>query len=409
MGTLTGTAAFTAAGASGTYTNRNTPFYEYDLTTPTPGQTLTYTASSTTFDPLVQVLSVTGTTSQLLTSNDDVTPGSNTNSAVAFQVQPGVQYKVRISSLNGAPAGAAFTGTLTDPGVATPANPVFVAAGSTTIGDTTQESITFPFIIAPAATADPNNLPANVATTEADAAVGAVFYNLSDSDDNLQLFLRPAATGLSVRGLNGNDNITGSAANDFINGNRGNDTLVGGDGQDFLRGGKDSDSIDGGIGNDIVNGNNENDTVLGGDGNDSVNGGQGNDLLIGGNGLDTLTGDFGQDSLVGGADADLFVLRADDTSAFNTTGLSHTSTKANEVDIIADFVLGTDKIGLNSSLTPADLVFEPIRVAPNGGASVPATALKISKSGFAADGKYLGVVLNVAAGDLKATTNFQLL
>ena len=50
----------------------------------------------------------------------------------------------------------------------------------------------------------------------------------------------------------GNDQIEGSAQNDFIRGGAGNDTINGFGGNDVIRGGSGSDSIFGGVGNDTL-------------------------------------------------------------------------------------------------------------------------------------------------------------
>ena len=69
---------------------------------------------------------------------------------------------------------------------------------------------------------------------------------------------------------------------------------------------------------------------------DMMYGGDGNDTLFGQNGADTLYGQAGNDTLVGGAANDLFV--------FNTALDATTN-----VDLIADFVSGADKIHLENT------------------------------------------------------------
>jgi hypothetical protein len=58
--------------------------------------------------------------------------------------------------------------------------------------------------------------------------------------------------GISMRGFNGNDTITGGLGDDSIKGDNGNDTLIGGLGADWLSGGNGNDSLDGGDGFDIA-------------------------------------------------------------------------------------------------------------------------------------------------------------
>ncbi len=104
-----------------------------------------------------------------------------------------------------------------------------------------------------------------------------------------------ATTGVTITGGAGNDNLAGSSAagkTDTINGNAGNDTLVGG---------------------------------------------AGNDTINGGAGTDTITGGLGVDTLTGGADADTFVY----TAAAQSNSVN--------VDVITDFVSGTDKLKIDVS------------------------------------------------------------
>lgn len=108
---------------------------------------------------------------------------------------------------------------------------------------------------------------------------------------------------------NSNDSIAGGAGNDTLGGAAGNDTLFGGLGRDTLYGD---------AGADILNGN------------------AGLDQLFGGDGNDTLDGGAGVDQLTGGAGADRFVFSTVDA-------LVH-------VDLISDFVSGTDSIGLSASV-----------------------------------------------------------
>ncbi|WP_159784338.1 calcium-binding protein [Sodalinema gerasimenkoae] len=144
-----------------------------------------------------------------------------------------------------------------------------------------------------------------------------------------------------IFGTEGNDTLAGSNGNDIILGNTGNDIINGGNGDDILAGGEGNDILDGGDGNDIIFGNTGNDTLFGGPGNDILFGGQDDDILFGGDGDDTLSGDFGNDTLTGGAGANTFILRDVPGS-----------------DLITDFTVGTDKIGLSQPLTFDALTLE---------------------------------------------------
>lgn len=180
-----------------------------------------------------------------------------------------------------------------------------------------------------------------------------------------------------LRGLDGNDMLAGNAGADTLNGGAGDDTLVagegdsviGGTGQDVLRfgstpvlidlltgvhdGGADGVTIsgveriegstaddimvagakpitfDGRGGDDTLGGGAGKDTLLGGAGDDSVNGNGGNDLIAGGQGIDTL---------LGGSGNDVFLWRSGDLG----------------VDLIADFVLGQDRVAFE------DFVVSPV-------------------------------------------------
>ncbi|MBK8174203.1 MAG: FG-GAP repeat protein [Rhodospirillales bacterium] len=93
----------------------------------------------------------------------------------------------------------------------------------------------------------------------------------------------------AIRGGDGNEALTGSAAAEVITGADGNDTLTSAGGADTLAGGLGDDSLSGGGGNDVL---------TGGVGDDVVSGGAGNDTLIGDHGSDSLDGGGGQDVAV---------------------------------------------------------------------------------------------------------------
>ncbi|RMG11920.1 MAG: calcium-binding protein [Cyanobacteria bacterium J055] len=139
----------------------------------------------------------------------------------------------------------------------------------------------------------------------------------------------------------GNDTVNGNDGADTVSGNQGLDVVNGGNGNDLIVGGRDSDVLTGGEGNDILNGNIGTDRVEGNNGNDFLFGGQDSDTLIGGEGNDTLTGDVGQDVLTGNGGSDVYVLR----SAAAAPDLAQS-------DIITDFEVGIDLIGLTPGATP---------------------------------------------------------
>ena len=112
-----------------------------------------------------------------------------------------------------------------------------------------------------------------------------------------------------IDGLAGNDTIRAGDGNDTVWGNLGNDTLYGDAGDDLLWGNEGNDTLYGGSGNDILNGGEGSDTLNGEAGDDILLGGTGNDTLNGGAGNDILDGGEGNDILDGGAGSDTYILR----------------------------------------------------------------------------------------------------
>ncbi|MDJ1171700.1 Ig-like domain-containing protein, partial [Roseofilum sp. BLCC_M154] len=168
-----------------------------------------------------------------------------------------------------------------------------------------------------------------------------------------------------VSGDRGNDIVSGDRGSDYLFGNQDNDTIYGcteadwihgGQQNDVLYGGKDNDTLNGDRNNDVLFGDLDNDSLLGNQNLDILSGGAGNDILFGGQdedtlygnqGDDTLSGDLGKDLLFGGEGIDLFVLR--------------TGSAANDIpsaDIVGDFQIGLDFIGLTGGLTFVDVTLE---------------------------------------------------
>ncbi|MEG3931351.1 calcium-binding protein, partial [Microcoleus sp. T2B6] len=217
--------------------------------------------------------------------------------------------------------------------------------------------------------------------------VTGLFYNLSDSNDDILLFSLPStATGKQILALSGSDKITGTSGADTVNGMQGADTIDGGAGNDCLSGGKESDSLEGGAGNDQILGNNDNDTLTGGEGNDTIRGGKEKDSLTGGAGDDFLYGDRHQDFLTGGDGNDTFVLGGGQIAATSLT----------DADVITDFKTG-DKIGLTDGNTFGGLSFENVSLTLTGQPAVNSIAIKVK-----ADSSYLGIVQGVAQSALTA-------
>lgn len=149
-----------------------------------------------------------------------------------------------------------------------------------------------------------------------------------------------------IKGLSGNDSLTGATKKDTLDGGSGIDTLIGGKSDDLYfvdnpndviieKSGSDVEGIDlvlskaakyvlpnnvenltieatnffavEGIGNsrsNIINGASSNDFLSGLGSNDTINGFAGNDTLVGGDGRDSLFAGVGDDSLRGGTLSD---------------------------------------------------------------------------------------------------------
>jgi len=220
-----------------------------------------------------------------------------------------------------------------------------------------------------------NDVIVEVANEGTDLVQSSVSHTLAANVENLTL------TGSAV--INGTGNgvanvLTGNGAANSLVGGGGNDTLNGGAGVDTLVGGAGNDSYivdnaadvvteaaNAGIdritssvsytlsanteyltltGNAVINGtgNELANVITGNSAANTLSGGGGDDVINGGGGNDTLRGGAGSDYLVGGAGADYFGFSA----IANSDGV-------NSVDVIADFVSGTDKLdfaGLSSAL-----------------------------------------------------------
>jgi Ca2+-binding RTX toxin-like protein len=152
----------------------------------------------------------------------------------------------------------------------------------------------------------------------------------------------------TISGSTGNDYLNGYAGNDNISGDRGNDELHGGLGKDILSGDTGNDKLYGDDGNDGILGGSGNDYAYGGNGNDAVDGGDGLDHLYGGAGNDKIYGGFGADILSGGAGHDTFFYR--NLPKFSGKESGPTSSTR---DTILDFTHGQDKIDVSFILIPA--------------------------------------------------------
>ncbi|MDX2228386.1 MAG: choice-of-anchor D domain-containing protein [Leptolyngbyaceae cyanobacterium bins.349] len=174
--------------------------------------------------------------------------------------------------------------------------------------------------------------------------VGTLLIDLTAADglggsvaDTFAVAIAPAPI-LPIVGTDESETLVGTASGDRIFGLGGHDTLSGSLGDDELWGGIGNDRLDGQEGNDQLYGEAGNDQLFGGDGNNLLAGGEGDDLLYGGNGSDRLIGGEGNDILTGNGGADIFILAA-----------------GAGTDIIRDFRLGEDQIGLAAGLSLGQL------------------------------------------------------
>ncbi|VXD16034.1 putative aggregation factor core protein MAFp3, isoform C (fragment) [Planktothrix serta PCC 8927] len=219
-----------------------------------------------------------------------------------------------------------------------------------------------------------NSLP----TANADLIIGTAF------EDNIFAL----AGNDTVYGLEGNDILGGNQQADLIFGNQGNDSLYGGQDQDTLAGGQDLDRIFGDVGNDLIFGdrgedtlfgNQDNDIIYGGKENDFVTGGDGDDQLFGDLGDDILYGDFGADTITGGDGNDLFYI-----------GKTMGGVALTDADIIEDFSLNQDSIGLLE-----DLTFSGLNITQGTGQYINDTIIQDKNSN-----EYLAILKNVNSNSL---------
>ncbi|MES2946175.1 MAG: M10 family metallopeptidase C-terminal domain-containing protein, partial [Pseudomonadota bacterium] len=212
----------------------------------------------------------------------------------------------------------------------------------------------------------------------------AILRNVNKSD--LVAFNFMGINPNPVLGTGGNDSLTDTGMDNFMSGNAGNDTIKGLVGNDTIRGDNGSDQLDGGTGNDYVIG------------------GAGNDKLIGGAGNDTLTGGEGNDVLTGNAGMDIFVMP--------TLSLYSNSARADNIDIITDFVSGNsgDQISMpsvyhyDSLVSTSPFLDGYARLRQSGADTV--IEVDLDTYGPTSNFKTIAILRNVNKADLTAF-NFQ--
>ena len=179
-----------------------------------------------------------------------------------------------------------------------------------------------------------------------DGGAGFDLADYSTSVDGVSVSLlltgaaQTASTGSGTDLLTGIEGLIGSMFNDLLTGDLNANRLAGGAGADILNGDYGNDTIDGGDGDDYLLGGFNADVITGGNGNDTLGGGNGFDNLDGGDGNDSITGGLGADTVTGGLGADRFVFRTALNVALN-------------IDLVSDFVSGTDLIELSATIFTA--------------------------------------------------------
>ncbi|MCF2904604.1 hypothetical protein L0666_06365 [Octadecabacter sp. CECT 8868] len=162
-------------------------------------------------------------------------------------------------------------------------------------------------------------------------------------DDDIYRAIGDGAVAGSIVGGSGDDTLTGASGEDEFFGDAGDDILRGADGDDVLFGGSDDDVLDGGVGDDVLYGEDDDDRLLGKAGEDVLFGGDGDDILRGDAGLDVLYGGAGSDRLFGGSGEDQFLF----------TSITDSPNTNTDRDIIRDFEVGVDLIGVSQLSSPA--------------------------------------------------------
>lgn len=120
------------------------------------------------------------------------------------------------------------------------------------------------------------------------------FENATGGSGNDLLVGNGLANGL--KGLDGDDTLSGGVGRDTLTGGGGNDRLIGGNDGDSLLGNEGDDTLKGGNGGDILTDDLGNNLFDGESGNDELYAGSGNDTLIGGPGFDLSLGGAGNDT-----------------------------------------------------------------------------------------------------------------
>jgi Ca2+-binding RTX toxin-like protein len=174
----------------------------------------------------------------------------------------------------------------------------------------------------------------------------------------------------------GDDAVSASHGDDFIDGGAGNDSLGGSGGDDVIHGGTGNDRLDGGTyflaAKDSGNGGPLTFVPVE-SGSDTLYGEEGDDTLYGREGNDWLNGGPGNDSLDGGSGGDVYVFNAGDG-----------------IDVVADFdggLAGDDAFVFAEGIASGDLVLTASPFDSRLFISIPSTGQRIDvRSWFSVEG-----------------------
>lgn len=185
--------------------------------------------------------------------------------------------------------------------------------------------------------------------------------NLVDADTSAPDFIKTVL-------LSGNDIITGTAEDDFLEAGAGNDKVDGGEGDDGIDGGAGNDKITDLSGNNtitdlegnanIVTGGG-NDTITTGTGNDKITAGEGNNDVVSGGGNDNITAGSGDDYVEAGDGNDKISVTGGNNDILGGAGNDTITLKglAENANMISGGA-GNDKINLTASLGADSVVFD---------------------------------------------------
>jgi len=194
----------------------------------------------------------------------------------------------------------------------------------------------------------------------------------------------------TIEGGSESDRLFGEAGDDTISGGSESDRAFGGEGNDTIDGGSEQDRLFGDAGDDILTGGSGGDRLFGGEGSDIAFGGSGRDRIFGGEERDVLIGDMGDDFLSGGAGDDILMgVTGRDTLVGNAGADLFVFGTGDGQDVVKDFEIGTDTIGL----VTGELTFEDLMITQRGSATL---------LGVADSGESLAVLRNVQADLLTA-------